>query len=101
MGQGSEFHRGSSLFFAGRFKERLLLKAEHSRDNHGGEYLNLRVQLGDGVIVKLPCISYAIFRTGQFFLQRNEVLVGRAVAMRFSVPSSWSWSILKFSLALS
>src|SRR5687768_17062830 len=74
-GTGSEFHRGSSFFFAGRFKERFFLESEHSRDNYRGEYLDLRIQLCDAVIVKLPCISDAIFRAGQFLMQRNKVLV--------------------------
>src|SRR5437667_2371114 len=80
---GSESHRGRFFLFARRSKERLFLKAEHSRDDHGGEYLNLRIKPGDAVVVKLPRVSDAIFRAGQFFLQCNKILVGLQFRIRF------------------
>ena len=83
IGRGSEFHRRGRFFFAWRFKEGLFLKAEHSRDDHGGEYLNLRIQPGDYVVVELACVSDAILRAGQFFLQRDKILVGFQFRIRF------------------
>src|SRR5438067_1654716 len=57
-------------------------EVEHPRDDDRGEGLDLRVVALHGVVVELPRVGDAAFRTRQLLLKVQEVLVGLEVGIR-------------------
>jgi len=74
-GYSLKLYRRRILFFGGSFKKRFLLEAKHRGDDDRGKCLDTSVQFGDVVVVKLAGESDAVFRAGQFFLEREKILV--------------------------